>query len=363
MKYAIIIVAWLLIIGQPGNVFCDYILFCLYTGTGQSRVFNMDRDGFLSYHYDLTLTDLNEPVQVCFSPNAKWGLVGYDMSQSKPETHITTLLKIGIDRKIYVHETLQNSYGRLVAISPDSKYGVYGQNLNTLKYHSNGTIENIHTDNSYIAGIYGDFSSYNGNIITNSGWPGHEIKEFILLADGRTTITENIVDINPTMALLGLQVSPDGRTCIALSNSESKITSLRINQNGEIILAHEHTEPKSGPVDLGFTPDSKYLLVSFYDCDGSDGGELRCFSIDNESRLSLVKSLDLPNCPHGMAVTPDGKYAVVCDFILGKTYFYVVEISENGGLTYLPDRDFEYPGLMTALSFVPDPKSHLFMLY
>ena len=363
MKSLKILIAWLLIIGQPGVLFCDYVMMVLFAGTGNSKVFQMDDNGVISHQYDLILTDRNEPMELCFSPDGRWGLVGYDMTQSKPETHITTVLGINNDRIIHVQETIPNSFDKLVAISPDSKYGVYGQNLNTLRYYSDRTFEDIPTDNDYLAGVYADFSSLNGNLITNSGWPGGEVREFTLLENGETTTTGVVVDISPATAFQGVYVSPDGKTCIALSNDGSKITSLKINPEDGLSIAHQDESIKSGPYDIGFTPDSKLMLVSFYDCDGSHGGELRCFAIDDESKFSLVNSLDLPGCPHGMALTPDGKYAVMCDFRLGDIYFYVVEIGENGELTYLPENDFQYPGFLSALTFVPDPRANGFKLY
>ena len=269
MKSLKILIAWLLIIGQPGVLFCDYVMMVLFAGTGNSKVFQMDDNGVISHQYDLILTDRNEPMELCFSPDGRWGLVGYDMTQSKPETHITTVLGINNDRIIHVQETIPNSFDKLVAISPDSKYGVYGQNLNTLRYYSDRTFEDIPTDNDYLAGLYADFSSYSGNLITDSGWPGGEVREFTLLENGKTTTTGVIVDISPATAFQGVYVSPDG------------------------------------------------------------------------------------------------KYAVIAGVLLGTTYFCVVEINKDGTLSYLPEKDFEYPGLINKFAFVPPYKGEgtSFMVY
>ena len=360
MKSLKILIAWLLIIGQPGSIFCDYTLVCVYELNPVLRIFKMSDAGKLSFDYTVDVG--GNPDSICFAPNGKWGLVG-SHTTSAEFTHKTMIISIDDEKKIHYVGYVPNEYEKLIAISPDSKYGVYGQNLNTLRYYSDRTFEDIPTDNDYLAGVYADFSSLNGNLITNSGWPGGEVREFTLLENGETTTTGVVVDISPATAFQGVYVSPDGKTCIALSNDGSKITSLKINPEDGLSIAHQDESIKSGPYDIGFTPDSKLMLVSFYDCDGSHGGELRCFAIDDESKFSLVNSLDLPGCPHGMALTPDGKYAVMCDFRLGDIYFYVVEIGENGELTYLPENDFQYPGFLSALTFVPDPRANGFKLY
>ena len=365
MKRFKILIVWLLVIGQPDVLFCDYVMMVLFAGTGNSKVFQMDDNGVMSHQYDLILTDRNEPMELCFSPDGRWGLVGYDMTQSKPETHITTLLNIDHNRIIHVQNTIDNKYGKFISISPDSEYGIYGGNLKTLKYINHYNYNIIPTDNKYIAHWSGGFSKLNNYLYTDDIYRPGIIQECTITDDGKTTTTGVVVDISPATAFQGVYVSPDGKTCIALSTGTYNITSLRINKDVGLSLAHQYEHTDSSPVDIGFTPNSCYFLVSFFDCDGSDGGELRSFSIDDESKISFVNSINLPQCPHRMAVTPDGKYAVIAGVLLGTTYFCVVEINEDGTLTYLPEKDFEYPGLINKFAFVPPYKGEgtSFMVY
>ena len=362
MKYVKIIIAWLLIIGQPGVLFCDHIMMCLFSSVGHSEIFNVSDNGEIIHQYNLTLTERNVPFKMCFSPDGRWALVGYDTTPSIPNTHITTLLKVDKNDIVHVQATLDNGYNELVTISPDSKYGVYGQNLNTLRYYSDGTFFDIPTDESYLSGKYGDFSKYSGNIITNSGWPGGEVREFTLMDDGRTTTTGVVVDISPATGLKGLFVSPDGKTVIALSYIDGyEITVLKVHEEGGLSVTQQFTPLSTGPRDVDFTPDSRFALITFYD---SDGEKVRSYEINEKSELTLVDAIFLPGSPgEDMAVTPDGRYCITRELIRGRSYFYVVAIDKDGYLTYLPDNDYDIPGFVSDIAFLPNVEPHGFMLY
>ena len=146
-----IVITWLLLFwGQPGNLFADYTMMCTFYYNPEARVFKVSDEGTITFDYYLRLTEIHEPMQIEFAPNGRWGLVGYD-SGSTPETQLTTIIKIDKDSIISVVDSIHNEWYRLVAISPDSKFGVYGGELKTLRFHSDNTYDVIPTENDLLA--------------------------------------------------------------------------------------------------------------------------------------------------------------------------------------------------------------------
>ena len=342
--------AWLFLWAQPCLLFSDYVMMCTFFENPEARVFNVSDEGSINYEYSLTVTQGASPESLVFSRNGKCGLVGVHTTYYPP-THIITVLGVDNSDTISVLGTVHNENEILVAISPDSKYGVYGRNLQTLRFNSDNTYELIPTENPNLSGIYGDFSSLSGNLITNSGYPGKKILEFTLLPDGRTTATGVVVDISPSPGFQNVKVSPDGKTCIVLSIAEYNITSLRVNESGGFSIAQQFHSQSSNPFDIGFTPDSKYVLISFID---DEDGNIRSFQINEDSTLTLVDAIVLPYYPgEDMAVTPDGKFAITRGLIQSKSYFDVVRIHEDGTLEYLPEKGYIDNLPVSDMEFVP----------
>ncbi len=329
-------------------------MMCTFFSNPTAKVFKVSNEGDIIFDYNLQLNEIHEPMKIVFAPNGKWGLVGYD-SGSSPETQLATILTIDNNFKISVLANIHNEYRFLVAISSDSKYGVYGQHLQTLRYYPDNTYEVIPTENVKLAGFYAGFSSFSGNLIANSGYPGGKVSEFTLLPDGRTTSTGVMVDISPSTGYQGLKVSPDGKTCIVLSIAEYNITSLKVSESGGFSIAQQFHSQSSNPFDIGFTPDSKYALISFLD---DEDGNIRSYQINEDSTLTLVDAIVLPYYPgEDMAVTPDGKFSITRGLINDKSYFDVVRIHEDGTLEYLPDKNYVCTGHVSDMEFVPPQRT------
>ena len=344
-KFAItIIIAWLLLMGQPGKIFADYVMMCTFFQNQVARVYNVNDEGEISFDYNLEVG--GNPRSLCFAPNGKWGLVG-SHTTSYPHTQKTIVLGVDQNRKISVLGTAHNEYGELLAISPDSKYGVYGADLRSLKYNKNGTFDVIPTSNPVVANRDADFSSYSGNLFSN-GYPG-EITEYKITSDGKISTTEFMIDIEPSSANQDLTISPDGKTCIVLSIGTYEITSLRILKNGGCSIAHQFNTYSDTPDEVYFTPDSKIAVVSFFTIDN-----LCSYLVGGDSRLTEADSLDLPGYPgEDMAITPDGKYVITRELINNFSFFYVVRLHQDGTLEYLPEKDYICGGHVSAMAFVP----------
>ena len=347
----IMLLGWLLLfLGQPSPLFADYTMMCTFSSNPEARVFKVSDEGAITFDYNLRLTEVHEPMQIEFAPNGRWGLVGYD-SGSTPETQLATILKIDENYQISVLGSVHNEYYSLVAISPDSKYGVFGQNLQTLRYYTDNTYDVVPTENSYLAGLYADFSSLSGNLMANAGWPGEKISEFKILPDGRITGTGVVVDISPSSGFQGLKVSPDGRTCIVINTGDYRITSLRINELGGFSIAQQFNSVSANVSDIGFTPDSRYVFISFID---PEDGNIRSYAINPDSTLTLVQALSLGNdCGEDMAVTPDGKFAITRHLYFSRSYFNVVRINHDGTMEYLPENDYMDINPVSDMEFVP----------
>jgi len=323
----------------------DYQMMCTFESNPIAKIFTMSDEGDIVFDNDLEVG--GNPNSLCFSPNGKWGMIG-SHTTSYPPTQKTIILGVDSNREISVLGTVQNEYYWLVAISPDSRYGVYGCDLKSLRMYPDNTFTVIPTDNPILSGGYNaSFSKLNNNFYIYSY---NNIVEYTMLSNGRTTETGFSMDISPSSANEDIRVSPDGKTCIILSIGDYQITVLRIHSGGGFTLAQQFSTESNSIKEVRFTPDSKYAVVSFR----TGYPDLRIYRINWDSTLTETDNIYLPNEPGWkMAVTPDGKFAVTVALIGSKTYFYIVRIHENGTLEYLPDKDYNYNGFVGAIAFVP----------
>jgi hypothetical protein len=348
-----IFITWLSLLGQPSILFADYVMLCTFVDNTIARVYNVSDQGDIQYDYTLDIG--SEPNSVCFSPNGHWGMIGCNTISTKPETQQTVILGVDENIKISVLGSVHNEYHWLVSISPDSHYGVYGFDLKSIRFYPDNTYVEIPNDNPLIASFYAPFSKLNFNFYVENN--DKKITECTLSPDGRTTTTGQVINIIPSTGAQDVNVSPDGKTCIALSIIKYRITVLRIHQEGGASIVQQFNTISTNPYVVDFTPDSKYALVSFV-TSPSEYPDLIIYSIGPDSLLTETDSVILPNDPgEEMAVTPDGKFAITRCLILEpsgpRSYFYVVRIHEDGTLEYLPEKDYNCSGFVSAIAFVP----------
>ena len=349
----IYIIALLLLMGKPGILLADYVMLCTMSESTQGRVFSFSDDGDISFLYSLTLTQGGEPQSIEFAPNGKWGMIGCNTT-TWPPTQITTILGIDENRLISVLGFVHNEYEKLVAISPNSRYGVYGDNLATLRFYSDNTFYPIPTTNPpTLAQLYADFSKLNNNLYARPS--NYIIAEYTLQSDGTTTSTGWTMNINPSYGNTGIYISPDGRTCIVLSATTYVITVFRVNEYGGLSLVQQFDNSARYACVANYTPDSRYAIVSAIISGGGD--DMWSYSIGPDSHLTEVDVINLPNAPVGIAITHNGKYGVSRALIGAETYFYVMRIHEDGKLEYLPEKDYVCNGYVYNIAFAPPYKT------
>jgi hypothetical protein len=351
MKRLFIIIVYLIIMGQINFLFADYIMMCTFFEMYKAKVFRISDYGDISQLYSLDVPF--DRYNVCFSPNGKWGLIGGNTDVYNPDMQVTTIMSIDGNRQISILGSVFNDTSSLVSISPDSKYGIYGWDLKSLRHYSNGTYEVIpNPDPPQSGGFSAPFSKLNGNMIGNGGY--YTIKEFALLPDGRTTETGFLLDIRPD-SFDYCNISPDGRTCIAFRSSDygAEIVSFQIYYQGGFNMIQTFNPPYDEPIDIGFTPDSKLAIISFLSSPDNPG--LVSYTIGEDSTLTEIDAEYLPLACAGqdVAVTPDGKFAVTAALTSSGSVFFVIRIYENGMLEYLSDKNFATSGHVSDIAFVP----------
>jgi len=314
----------------------------------------MSDSGTITFDYFLDVG--GNPESLCFSPNGYWGLIG-SHTTTYPPTQRVTIIRINKNMDISVSGYLFNDQENLVSISPDSLYGVYGFDLKTIRYYSDGTFKAIPNQNPPLAAFDAPFSSYNGRMISQNG--RGIIIESTLLDDGRTTTTGFILDINPDFPNADIAISPDGKTCVLIGVGPHHVISLRIHKEGGFHIAQMLVPPYGEPMQVDFTPDSKYAIISYWSDYHNPG--LVSYSIGDDSTLTEVDAEYIPPTGAGedMAVTPDGKYAVTRTISAQSGYsdFYVVSIYPDGKMQYLPDKTYRTSGDVSAIAFVPPQKT------
>jgi WD40 repeat protein len=348
--FLIFLIIWIYLYSHPVFLHADNVMMCTFFQNPVARVYKVSDEGDITFDYNVTVGGY--PLTIVFSPDGKWGLVGGDTTYGHPERQITVVLSVDENRDISVLGTAHNELYELVAISPDSRYGVYGCDLKTLRFNNETTFTVISTENECMCGVDGSFSSLNNYLYVENGYK--TIVEYTLLPDGRTTDTGFTLDISPSTGYWDLNITPDGRTLVALSMETYRVTSLRINEEGGCSIAHQFDPGSYNPGEVDFTPDSKYAVISFV----WSINNLKIYSIGEDSKLTETDSITLPEqAGEDMAVTPDGKYVVTRALINSYSYFYVVRITEDGKLEYLPEKDYVCTGHVSAIAFVP-PQIH-----
>ena len=331
----------------------DYIMMCTFFGGPTAKVFNISDDGDITFSYSIDVTQGGEPLALELAPNGRWGLVGCNTTYY-PLTQITTVLGIDSNRHIFVSGTVYNDNQYLVAISPDSKYGVYGYDLQTLKMNLDGSYEVIPSPYDELLATNADFSILNGNLYCHDPVRDHTpyqyfVNEYQINCDGIPASTGESVEITPSRAA-DLEISPDGRTCIAVGVPEYEISVLRIHEQGGLSLTQQFETSSADPRVVDFTPDSRYAIISFIWWNLN----MRSFRIENHSQLTEVSAITLPyDAGEDMAVTPDGKFAITRALVSYGSLFYVVRIHDDGTLEHLPDKDYVCSGHVSDMAFVP----------
>ena len=341
----------LLFVVTPQKAFCDYVLGCL---VGKYlKVYNMSEQGDISFDYEVYVA--GNPDTLEFAPDGHWGLIG-SHTTSYIHTQRTIVLEVEKNRTIRYAGYVHNELGKLISITPDSRYGVYGGLLKTIRYLGNGNFNNIAppaSEELYVAMYDSDFSSYNHNLIAMKSLK--TVAEYTLLEDGRTTSTGVVMDISPAQGNHDLEITPDGRTCIIVDPTDYSITVLRIYKGGGISISQQFNSILFNPRQVDFTPDSKYAIITSLH---SRDPNILSYRISWDSKLTEAGREHLPGFPgERMAVTPDGKFAVTREVISGVSYFYVVRINEDGTLEYLPQKDFEEVGHVAGMDFLPPYKT------
>ena len=320
-------------------------------GSDKANIFSVGNDGVIKFLYKLTVTQGGEAENITFAPNGHWGLIGC-WTTSWPPSQFTTVFGIDKNQNITIIGFVHNEYGWLVAISPDSQYGVYGAYLGTIRFNNyNKTYIVINNINNIFDNISASFSSLNNKFTIEDGIS--KVIEFEISDNGNAVPTSNTLDISPAIAIgcPDNETSPDGRTCILLNNSNMCITVLSIHKDGGFSLVQQFGKQSLNPRVVGFTPDSKYAIISFY-------GHIRSYKINDDCHLSEVSSIDLgTTAGEAMGVTPDGKFAVTEEQFNGYLIFYVFKIHEDGTLEYLPQNDYICGGFASAIAFVPPYKT------
>jgi len=338
------------------SVRADYVMMCTYFDNPVARVYRVGDDGAISF--DKCLTVGGYPLALRFSPNGKWGMVGGDTTWNHPERQITVMLNVDRNREISVAGSVFNNKQNLIAISPDSRWGVHGWDLKSIRRYSNGTFTAIPCENPvYARNAFADFSSLNGYLYCATEQKIDDqrvffINEFLIDIDGIVKPTGDSVNISPSSAALGIRISPDGKTAVVLSVMEFDLTTLRIHEDGGMSLVQQFNVIEGFPYVVKFTPDSKYAIVTFMGA--FPGPAIRCFRINSDSTLSEVGSVIFPGSPsEDMDISPDGKYIISRELKMSNSYFYVVRLHEDGQLEYLPENNFFQSGAVSDIAFVP----------
>ena len=336
------------------TVCADYVMMCTYFDNPVARVYRVGDDGAICFYKYLTVGGY--PMAVHFASNGKWGLVGGDTTWNHPERQITVMLNVDRNREISVAGSVFNDVGELVAISPDSRWGVHGANLKTIRRYSNGTFTAIPCENPIYTDRHGVFSSLNGRFYCCTaqkieGLWHYFASEFKIDTDGVMKPTGESISIMPSRGD-GIGMSPDGRTLVILSLPGFYFNVFRIHEEGGMSLIQQFNVSPGFPYVMAFTPDSRYAVVTF--AGAGDGPDIRTYRVNADSTLSEVGSIILPDNPsEDMDITPDGKFIVCRSLKIGGSYFYVIRLHDDGQLEYLPENNIVQSGMVSSIAFVP----------
>jgi len=351
MKAHIPFIFIIIIIFLHSFAYSNYIMVCTIFESQDADIYSMTDEGKIQFNYELKVTQGVEALSITFAPNGHWGLIGCNTTP-QPSTQFATVIGVDKNQNISIIGYIPNKYRWLVAISPDSKYGVYGYNLGTIRFNNyNNTFTVINNINPIVTNYYASFSNLNNKLIVEDGV--NKVIEYEISNTGNAVPTSNTLDISPAIAMgwPDNETSPDGKTCILLNNSNMCITVLSIHKDGGFSLVQQFGEQSLNPRVVGFTPDSKYAIISFY-------GHIRSYKINDDSHLTEISSIELGDTAgEAMDVTPDGKFAVTEEAFIDHLIFHVFKIYDNGTLEYLPQNDYIFEGYPSAIAFIPPYKT------
>jgi len=341
----IIIFCLALILVQPA--FSDYILMCTFFTNPVAKIFKLSDEGDISFLYSLEVG--GNPESLVFSPNGHWGLIGSNTT-SYPPTQKTIILGATQEREIYYLGYAHCENQNFVTISPNSKYGLFGWNLQTIIFNLKDNSFNVIPTNNPPLSLCASFSSLNNRILAIKY--NKTVEEFVMLDDKTTTSTGFTVDISPSKGRW-IYITPDGKTGIVLNPDKYQITTLRMHPEGGFHIVQQFDTKSGNPDQLEITDDGKFAIIVYYSNDVGKG--MKSFSIGDDSCLTEVDGIDTPEgAGEDMAVTPDGKFAVTRTLNAnGTSTFNVVRIYPDGKLQYLPEKDFTTTGHVSAMDFLP----------
>ena len=330
------------------SIYADYRMICVGDeASGKASIFSVSNYGIIKFLYEQTVTQGDEAESIAFAPNGHWGLIGCWLT-SLTQNHSTTVFGVDKNQNISIIGYVPNEYNWLVAISPDSQYGIYGYKLGTIHFNNyNNSFTVINNINPIITSFSTSFSNLNNKLIVENTII-NKVVEYEISITGNAVPTSNTLDISPAIFMvMDNETSPDGKTCILLNNCNMCITVLSIHKEGGFSLAQQFGKQQLNPRKVRFTPDSKYAIISFY-------GHIRSYEINYDSSLTEISSIELGDTAgEAMGVTPDGKFAVTEEQFNGYHIFYVFRIHDDGTLEYLPQNDYTYGGFISDIGFVP----------
>lgn len=106
--------------------------------------------------------------------------------------------------------------------------------------------------------------------------------------------------------------TPDGRY-VAASVFDSKSVAIYDTQSKSVQYASLPEDAK-GPLQIYPTPDSRYVYVADqgYDFDQPNGNKLHKIDLENRS---VVQTIEVGTAPHGVVLSPDGKFTYVTNLV------------------------------------------------
>ncbi len=337
---------FLIIISVPVWLFSDYILVCPFFGSTTAKTFKVSEEGDITFWYNFQIDGY--PTSLTFSPDGHWGLIGSPRSYY-PEKDRTIVLGIDKVQNVSMLESIWCDKDNIVLFTNDSMHGFFGSNLRTINFNSQNQHYQINTTENPALCSEAGFSIYSNKIIAVAD---KNIKEFDLNSDEIVYSTGFLVDISPSTGNAGIDITPDGKTCIITSYYNYQITTLNIKQTGGFDKVQQFNPIPQNAWQCEITYDSKYAIVLFTNC-------VKSFLIGNDAQLTEVGHADIKEGRENLAVTPDGKYAITRYLYNDKSVFQVVKINAGGTLQYLPEKDLTITGHISAMAFLPPYQEYL----
>ncbi|MBI4128906.1 MAG: YncE family protein [Parcubacteria group bacterium] len=141
------------------------------------------------------------------------------------------------------------------------------------------------------------------------------------------TLTELAVAGSPVQTA----VSPDGLS-VVVSLYDAKALAFYSVANGALEIISLPASAK-GPIQMYFTPDSRYVYLADQGYYFSQPTSDRVYKIDLANR-SIVKEIPSGQAPHGVVVSPAGRYAYVTNLLGGDVS--VIDIAADTVVARIP---------------------------